>query len=364
MSEQPNSLIIFTQAAKMLAEADTIQKAKELKDLSITASDWARRKGLGEEAVRYARGYALDAERKMGEMLIETERDKGGRPTENRSPRVTGLSQPTLSDLGISKRESAEAQAIAKTTPETFQAIKQGTKTKASAIREIRIEKKKQEIETKQEKIRDVNSHPNRSRIKIFNDLCKSAVSDVSSDSVDWIITDPPYGKEYLSCYDDLAHIADKVLKTSGSLLCMTGQTNLPRVINLLNSTLTYVWTLAYLTPGGQSPQIWPIHVNTFWKPVLWFTKGKIIAPESWLGDVCRSDSNDKRFHEWGQSESGMYDLMKRFISPGDTVLDPFMGSGTTGVIALNLGCNFIGYEINPDFFKTAEARIIEATMV
>jgi len=69
-----NSLAIFTRASQMLAEADTIQKAKELKDLSLTAADWAKRKGMGEEAIKYARSYAMDAEHKMGEMLLATER--------------------------------------------------------------------------------------------------------------------------------------------------------------------------------------------------------------------------------------------------------------------------------------------------
>ena len=36
-----NSLVIFTRAAHMLAEANTIQKAKELKNLAMTAADWA-----------------------------------------------------------------------------------------------------------------------------------------------------------------------------------------------------------------------------------------------------------------------------------------------------------------------------------
>ena len=40
------------------------------------------------------------------------------------------------------------------------------------------------------------------------------------------------------------------------------------------------------------------------------------------------------------------------------TVLDPFAGSGTTGVVALNLGRNFIGIELNPDYCRMAERRI------
>jgi DNA modification methylase len=40
------------------------------------------------------------------------------------------------------------------------------------------------------------------------------------------------------------------------------------------------------------------------------------------------------------------------------TILDPFMGSGTTGVAAIRLGMNFIGIEIDPHYFAIAEKRI------
>ena len=40
------------------------------------------------------------------------------------------------------------------------------------------------------------------------------------------------------------------------------------------------------------------------------------------------------------------------------TVLDPFMGSGTTGVVSKKMGRNFVGIEINPDYIKLARSRI------
>ena len=49
------------------------------------------------------------------------------------------------------------------------------------------------------------------------------------------------------------------------------------------------------------------------------------------------------------------------FTNPGDTVLDPFMGSGTTGVACMKLGRNFIGIEKDAGYFKIAERRIAEA---
>jgi tRNA/tmRNA/rRNA uracil-C5-methylase (TrmA/RlmC/RlmD family) len=45
----------------------------------------------------------------------------------------------------------------------------------------------------------------------------------------------------------------------------------------------------------------------------------------------------------------------------GDTVLDPFMGSGTTGIAAAKIGRGFIGVELNPDYFAIAHDRITQA---
>ena len=50
------------------------------------------------------------------------------------------------------------------------------------------------------------------------------------------------------------------------------------------------------------------------------------------------------------------------FRSPGHTILDPFMGSGTTGVACMRTGRNFIGIEIDPDYYAIAVERIRKET--
>lgn len=52
---------------------------------------------------------------------------------------------------------------------------------------------------------------------------------------------------------------------------------------------------------------------------------------------------------------------IKAGSAEGDTVLDPFSGSGTTGEVALKLGRNYIGCELNPDYARLSEKRITEA---
>ncbi|NPV52203.1 MAG: hypothetical protein HPY71_01615 [Firmicutes bacterium] len=181
----------------------------------------------------------------------------------------------------------------------------------------------------------------------------------IEPDSVDVIITDPPYPEEYLPLYETLAKLAARVLKPGGSLLVMTGLTHLPGVIQLMAPHIRYHWALAYLMPGGQSSQVWARKVNTFWKPVLWFVKGEYQG--DWVGDVAKSSMNDKRYHDWGQSESGMAELVMRLTRPGDLILDPFMGGGTTGVAAVRLGRRFIGADVDMDAVRLSAARIAEA---
>jgi hypothetical protein len=181
----------------------------------------------------------------------------------------------------------------------------------------------------------------------------------IERESIDFIITDPPYRQELIPLYGKLARKASEWLKPGGSLLVMAGQSYLLDVVDQLRSAgLRYHWTVSYLTPGGQSVQIFPRRVNTFWKPVLWFVKGQYAG--DWIGDVTRSNpnSNDKRFHHWGQSESGFVDLIARFTRPGNRICDPFMGGGTTGVAALTLNRAFVGVEINDQTFTAAKLRM------
>lgn len=56
-----------------------------------------------------------------------------------------------------------------------------------------------------------------------------------------------------------------------------------------------------------------------------------------------------------------MAELLADFTNPGDTILDPFMGSGTTGVACAKMGRSFIGIEKDPRYFDAACERITKA---
>lgn len=265
--------------------------------------------------------------------------------------------QKELAEIaGVGHDTIAKAKFIANNADErTKENLRAGKTTIHAEYKKLRKARGRQEKEDRKGARPVLEDRPWR---LIECDIADAA-GHIQAESVDWIITDPPYPKEYLGLYDHLASLADHALKPGGSLIAMVGQSYLPQIIASLSGRLDYHWTLAYLTPGGQSSQLWARCVNTFWKPLLWFTKGKYSG--QWVGDVCRSDSNDndKRFHHWGQSVSGMADIIERMTDPGQTILDPFSGGGTTGVAAVRLGRRFVGLDVNADCIATANERLL-----
>ena len=189
---------------------------------------------------------------------------------------------------------------------------------------------------------------------RIYNDSMETIKLD---EQFDFIITDPPYPKEYLPLYETLSIRANEWLKPTGLMLVMCGQSYLDEILALMTKHIDYYWMAAYLTPGQPTP-LRNRQVNCSWKPILIFGnrdyKGKI------FGDVFSSDRSEKEFHEWQQSISGMEAIIKQFCLPGQSILDPFCGTGTTGIAALKYNCTFVGIELDPRTAEVARGRLSE----
>jgi site-specific DNA-methyltransferase (adenine-specific) len=81
----------------------------------------------------------------------------------------------------------------------------------------------------------------------------------------------------------------------------------------------------------------------------------------NWPRDVLDVPSEGKTVHPTQKPVALMEYLIRTYTNEGEVVLDFTMGSGTTGVAALNTGRRFIGIERDPDYFDIAEARIMAA---
>lgn len=183
----------------------------------------------------------------------------------------------------------------------------------------------------------------------------REVLADIPDGSIDLILTDPPYPAEFLPLWSDLGALAARVLAPHGVLAAMSGQTHLPAVYERLGAHLTYRWTMAYLMTGAANV-VHARRVSTMWKPVLVYG-----SSDRRLHDVATSRAADKDYHGWGQSESGMYDLLRLLADPGATVVDPFVGGGTTAVVAAAHGCHFIGAEVDPEVHARAARRLAAA---
>lgn len=181
----------------------------------------------------------------------------------------------------------------------------------------------------------------------------------IAAGSIDAVITDPPYPKEFLPVYATLAKCAARWLKPGGSLVVMIGQTYMPEILAMMCERISYQWVLAYATPGQASTQRDRHIANCGWKPILWFVNGE--APNPWhLGyDVIKSDAKDKDHHHWGQSESGMGRIIEAFTVEGERVCDPFLGGGTTAVVSCRMRRAFVGCDVDMNAIEATRARYV-----
>jgi hypothetical protein len=220
--------------------------------------------------------------------------------------------------------------------------------------RELQKQKKKQEL------INDktiLNSSQDNFKL-VQGDFVEKSKEFISDNSIDLLFKDPPYGSEYLSLYDNLAQLAVRVLKNGGTLVTYVGNYSTPQIIDKMQSAgLKYWWTIAVILDGSFARH-YPRKVSIKWKPLLWFVKGDTTNAVDFIADVVNSIKPSKMMHEWEQSTIEAEHVISRLTVENQTVLDPMMRSGTTGVAALKLKRRFLGIELDPDNFQIASSRL------
>jgi len=330
---------------------------------------------------------ALDIERLLAEEAKERQRRAAAETNaklgrgETLPQKIAGASRgearvQAAAIVGTNRQYVSDAKRIAKEAPEVLERVREGRlclpeakavarlpeEDRATVLRKIESGEAKTVKEAKRalaaEKKAIVPLAPmSATNYRLIHGDLAQVHAEIPDNSVDVIITDPPYLEECLHTYETLAKVAARVLKPGGSCLAMVGHQWLPQVLELMRPHLEYHWTLAYVQPGATA-RIWSKKIIVGWKPVLWFTKGRYDGDFAY--DVVRSEDRDKEYHEWGQSESGFATLVERFSYPGDTILDPFLGGGTTGVVALRLGRRFVGIDIDATAIETTRRRLAE----
>lgn len=231
---------------------------------------------------------------------------------------------------------------------------------------------------------------------------CLERMKEIPDGSVDMVLTDPPYGTTACK-WDSIIPLEPmwarlkRIIKPNGAIV-MTAQTPFDKVLGVSNlSMLKYEWVWEKNAATGhlnakkapmkahenilvfyRSQPTYNPQKTTGHKPVNSYTKrngdgecyGKTIEV-SGGGNTDRyprsiqvfgSDKQKIRLHPTQKPVALMEYLIKTYTNEGETVLDFTMGSGTTGVACVNLNRNFIGIELDENYFNIAKERISKAS--
>lgn len=215
--------------------------------------------------------------------------------------------------------------------------------------------------------------------IKLLHGDCLEKMAELEDESIDMIVTDPPYGMEFVSnrakngprykaiandnvVFTEWLSESFRILKDGGGLIsfCDWNTSHLWRVAiaeNGFDVKSQGVWNRMHHGMGDLGGSFSPMH------DVIWYaTKGKRKfankRPKSVFSHRRPSPSEDHG-HPTCKPVSLMKDLIHG-IGDGSNgiVLDPFMGSGSTGVAAQILGLPFIGIELDETYFNIAKERL------
>jgi 16S rRNA G966 N2-methylase RsmD len=336
-----------------IRESNDIGELKEIHDKAEAIRSYVRKAG---ESLQRQNEYAevkVRVERRCGEILPDVIGHGGDRKSESR------LDRRTLKELGISKYQSHCWQTIAKWPVEHFEAHVAKAKDSNRELTSVGIYRSANDflraLRVKQLPITGADFIKTPIRFKLINDDFMGWIDQF--ENVDAIITDPPYGKQDIDLYGQLAEFAAKVLKPGGSLLAMAGVYYLPQVLKRMTPHLNYHWTIAYHMPSKHR-QEWTRKVYNSWKPILWFAKGNYSG--RWNKDFLQASSIEKALHPWQQSEEDFGTLVELVTNADEMILDPFFGSGTLGAAAIKLNRKFVGIDIDPAAINTAGERLVE----
>lgn len=261
---------------------------------------------------------------------------------------------------------------------------------------------------------------------KIYNGDCLDCLKKLPHESVNLIVTSPPYADnrkgvyhgvsidKYIEWFLPISRELYRVLRPDGSFVLNIKE----RVVNGERSTYVielilemkkqgWIWTEEYIWHKKNCyPGKWPNRFRDAWERCLHFTKQKhfrmfqddvMVPMGNWrnkrLGrlsaadmgrDIAKNESGfGKNVSNWvgrdmayptnvihmatecsNVNHSAAFPItlpawfMKLFSAKDDIVLDPFMGSGTTAIAALELGRHYVGMEIESKYYKEALSRV------
>jgi len=220
---------------------------------------------------------------------------------------------------------------------------------------------------------------------RLYHGSCRDILPTI--ESANHCITDPPYEKE--------AHRKDRrVMRkdglVAGALSFDAMNEDLRQFVCNEVKRITEGWFIAFCQ--AEAVSVWRDCIETaemkYKAPMVWIKpdgmpqfngQGPGMGYESmvaaysgkghstWNGGgrhgvfIVPKGESERNVHETQKPIRLMSELVRLFTNKGDTVLDPFSGSGTTGAVAKKHNRNYVGCELNKDYIELAKKRIAEA---
>lgn len=206
---------------------------------------------------------------------------------------------------------------------------------------------------------------------------CLEIMKNIPDESIDVSFTSPPYNsvrhKKYKNYNDDLKDYYFFLCKFTDELLRITKRTviinvqanyyNRPDVYKYIGKYCNEISRIVIWNKSNPQPSSMRHKLTNAYEFFMIFSKEPSVNINSvFMKDVVSYPINSVRIK--GHSavmNNELCDLfIREFTKENDTVLDPFMGSGTTGISCKKHNRNFIGIEIDEDYYKIAKERINE----
>ena len=223
--------------------------------------------------------------------------------------------------------------------------------------------------------------------MKLFNGDCLEVMQDIPDNSIDLIVTDPPYKMTARGNHGTTGGMLSKnigmrgqvfdhndvkieqwlpilyaKLKESGHCYIMTNHKNLHYFLNIIEKTgFHFIKSLIW----DKQNKIMGQYYMSQYEYILFLRKGKGVKINNCgtpdilsIQNKKLKDANNKNLHDTEKPVELMKILIENSSKENEIVLDPFMGIGSTGVACTNTNRDFIGIEIDRDYFDISKHRI------
>lgn len=213
-----------------------------------------------------------------------------------------------------------------------------------------------------------MTSNTKAPRNMVFNADCIDVMRSFDRGSVDMIVTDPPYITRYRSrdgrtvANDDNArwlrpafNQMHRVLKDGGFCVSFYGWNKVDLFVDAWREAGFRIVGHIVFRKGYASSERFLRYEH---EQAYLLAKGQPILPAHPVPDVLDFPYTGNRLHPTQKPVEALMPLIEAFTQPGDLVLDPFCGSGSTLDAAQRLGRDWTGIELNNGHYRTASTRL------